>query len=130
MDWGVWHDYVRFIARRTIPRGLWSKFSPSDLAQETVWAVSRRPDRIPTRSRDEARASAALIGADYLCLEFRDLAIFIDDASRRRVTEILRRTRPEIILTAPPVDYIADHEMTSLLVRDACFAASCPKTCT
>src|SRR5262245_57450627 len=76
--------------------------------------------------RDEARASAALIGADYLCLEFRDLAIFNDDDSRRRVTEILRRTRPDIILTAPPVDYIADHEMTSLLVRDACFAASCP----
>ncbi len=36
------------------------------------------------------------------------------------------RTRPDLILTAPPSDYIADHEMTSLLVRDACFAASCP----
>jgi len=76
--------------------------------------------------REEARASAALIGAKYVCGEFRDLAIFNDDDSRRRVTEILRRTRPDIILTAPPVDYIADHEMTCLLVRDACFAASCP----
>ena len=76
--------------------------------------------------REEARASAALIGADYVCLEFRDLAIFNDDESRRRITEALRRIRPEIILTAPPADYIADHEMTSLLVRDACFAAPCP----
>ncbi len=76
--------------------------------------------------RDEARAAAALIEAEYHCLEFRDLAIFNDDESRRRVTELLRRARPDIILTAPPVDYIADHEMTSLLVRDACFAASCP----
>ena len=76
--------------------------------------------------REEARSAAALIGADYACLEFRDLAIFNDDESRRRVTEFLRRTRADIILTAPPVDYIADHEMTSLLVRDACFAASCP----
>lgn len=76
--------------------------------------------------REEASASAAIIGADYLCLEFRDLAIFNDDESRRRVTEALRRARPDIILTAPPVDYIADHEMTSLLVRDACFAAPCP----
>ena len=33
--------------------------------------------------RGEARASAALIGAEYLCLEFRDLAIFNDDDSRR-----------------------------------------------
>ena len=67
-----------------------------------------------------------MIGAEYVCLEFRDLAIFNDDESRRRVTEALRRVQPAIILTAPPADYIADHEMTSLLVRDACFAASCP----
>jgi LmbE family N-acetylglucosaminyl deacetylase len=80
--------------------------------------------------RGEARAAAALIGADCLCLEFRDLAIFNDDESRRRVTEVLRRTRPDLILTAPPVDYLCDHEMTSLLVRDACFGASCPNYAT
>jgi LmbE family N-acetylglucosaminyl deacetylase len=80
--------------------------------------------------RREAKESATLMGADYLCLEFRDLAIFNDDESRRRVTEVLRRVRPDLILTAPPVDYIADHEMTSLLVRDACFAASCPNYAT
>jgi N-acetylglucosamine malate deacetylase 1 len=39
--------------------------------------------------------------------------------------EALRRVDPAIILTAPPADYIADHEMTSLLVRDACFGATC-----
>ena len=41
--------------------------------------------------RAESRASAALIGAECLCLEFRDLAIFNDDESRRRVTEVVRR---------------------------------------
>ena len=76
--------------------------------------------------RDEARKSAVVMGAEYVCLEFRDLAIFNDDESRRRITEALRRIQPQIILTAPPADYIADHEMTSLLVRDACFAAPCP----
>lgn len=76
--------------------------------------------------REEARAAAGLIGAECLCLEFRDLAIFNDDESRRRVVEAVRRVAPDLILTAPPADYIADHEMTSLLVRDACFAASCP----
>jgi LmbE family N-acetylglucosaminyl deacetylase len=88
------------------------------------------PDAIAAIRRAEAAASAALIGADYLCLEFRDLAIFNDDESRRRVTEALRRTRPDVILTAPPSDYIADHEMTSLLVRDACFAAPAPNYAT
>jgi len=80
--------------------------------------------------RAEAKASASLIGAEYLCLEFRDLAIFNDDDSRRRVCEALRRTRPDLILTAPPIDYLCDHEMTSLLVRDACFGASCPNYAT
>ena len=80
--------------------------------------------------RGEARAAADLIGADYLCLEFRDLAIFNDDDSRRRVTEVLRRTRPDLVLTAPPVDYLCDHEATSLLVRDACFTAPIPNYAT
>jgi N-acetylglucosamine malate deacetylase 1 len=76
--------------------------------------------------RGEARAAADVIGANYLCLEFRDLAVFNDDDSRRRVVEALRRTRPDVILTAPPVDYLCDHEVTSVLVRDACFGAPIP----
>ena len=80
--------------------------------------------------REEAKAAADMIAADYLCLEFRDLAIFEDDDSRRRVVECLRRVRPEIVLTAPPNDYLRDHEVTSLLVREACFAASAPNYAT
>jgi N-acetylglucosamine malate deacetylase 1 len=30
------------------------------------------------------------------------------------------------VLTAPPVDYLCDHEAASALVRDACFAAPAP----
>ena len=71
-----------------------------------------------------------MIGAEYICLEFRDLAVFNDDESRRKVTEWLRRTRPDVVLTAPPVDYLCDHEMTSLLVRDACFCAPIPNYAT
>ena len=80
--------------------------------------------------RAEAKAASDLIGADCLCLEFRDLAIIDDDESRRRVVEALRRVRPAIILTAPPRDYHCDHEATSRLVRDACFAAPAPNYAT
>lgn len=83
------------------------------------------PNEIAAIRRKEAEAGAARIGADYLCAEFRDLSIYEDDASRRRVTSVLRRTQPDIILTAAPVDYHCDHEATSRLVRDACFAAPC-----
>lgn len=76
--------------------------------------------------REEQRQAAALLGADCECLEFRDLSVCFDNPSRQRVTECLRRTRPDIVITAPPVDYMPDHEQTSLLVRDACFNAPIP----
>jgi len=87
-------------------------------------------DEIAAIRRNEAQASATLLGADYTCLEFRDLAIVHDNDSRRRVTEVIRRTRPDLVITAPPVDYMSDHEVTSRLVRDACFNASCPNYAT
>lgn len=84
------------------------------------------PETIAGIRRGEAAAATALIGAAYRCLEFRDLAIFNDDLSRRRVVEFVRRMRPDLILTSYPVDYLCDHETTSLLVRDACFCAPAP----
>ena len=82
------------------------------------------PDQIAAIRRREAKASATLIGARYLCAEFRDLAVFNDDPSRRRVTEMLRRTRPELVLAASPVDYLSDHEAASSLVRDCCCSSA------
>lgn len=88
-------------------------------------------EEIAAIRRQEARDAARIIGAECHCLEFRDLSIVFDNDSRRRMTEFLRKTRPDIILTAPPVDYMHDHEITSALVRDACFNASVPnyRTC-
>lgn len=83
-------------------------------------------EEIARMRRAEAAKAAELIGAKYICAEFRDLAVFVDDASRRRVTAILRKTRPDIVLTASPIDYHCDHEATSTLVVDACFAAPAP----
>jgi LmbE family N-acetylglucosaminyl deacetylase len=102
-------------------------------AGHTITIVSMTPgdcgsaelpsDEIAAIRRTEAGSAAARIGAEYRCAEFRDLAIFNDDPSRRRVVEILRRTKPNIVITSAPVDYMCDHEATSSLVRDACFAA-------
>src|SRR5436853_3975074 len=84
------------------------------------------PEEIARVRRQEAANSAALIGARYMCVEMRDMAIFSDNASRRRVVQVLRQTRPQLVLTASPVDYLCDHEAASALVRDACFAAPAP----
>ena len=84
------------------------------------------PLQIAAVRRAEQQKAADLLGAECLCLEFRDLQIVVDNDSRRRVTEAVRKTRPDIVMTAPPIDYMSDHEMTSRLVRDACFNASAP----
>lgn len=88
------------------------------------------PAEISKIRRAEAQAAADLLDADYECLEFLDLSIIVDNDSRRRVTEALRRTRPDLVMTAPPTDYMCDHEATSRLVRDACFTAPIPNYAT
>lgn len=84
------------------------------------------PEEIAEIRRGEAARSAALLGAEYLCLGFRDLEICFDNDSRRAVIEAIRKVRPDMVITAPPVDYMPDHEETSRLVRDACFTAAVP----
>src|ERR1035437_343846 len=86
------------------------------------------PEEIAAVRRREAANAAALIGARYLCLEMRDLAIFPDDASRRRVTETLRKTRPDLVLTASPVDYLCGRKAARAWARPACSGAPAP-TC-
>jgi LmbE family N-acetylglucosaminyl deacetylase len=84
------------------------------------------PEAIAATRRREAMLAAQLIGARYLCAEFRDFAVFDDAPSRARVTEILRRTRPELILTASPEDPDCDHAASSALVRNSVAAAAAP----
>jgi LmbE family N-acetylglucosaminyl deacetylase len=74
----------------------------------------------------EASTAAALIGASYRCAGLPDLGVFNEDSARRRTVELTRSVAPDIIITAAPVDYHPDHEATSLLVRDACFAVTIP----
>ena len=83
-------------------------------------------EEIAAIRKGEAAEAAGLIGAKYVWGGFRDMAIFSDDASRRVVTGLLRDLRAEVVLTAAPSDYLSDHEATSQLVRDACFASSIP----
>jgi LmbE family N-acetylglucosaminyl deacetylase len=82
-------------------------------------------EEIAAARRNEAALAANKIGAvSYTCLEFADLDIVFDNESRRRVCTLLRSVDPDIVFTTPPVDYMFDHEITSKLVRDACFNAA------
>jgi LmbE family N-acetylglucosaminyl deacetylase len=84
------------------------------------------PEEIAAIRMAEAAAAAESIGASYRCAGFGDLSVFNDDTGRRKVCGLIREVRPQLVLTSSPVDYHCDHEATSILVRDACFAASVP----
>jgi LmbE family N-acetylglucosaminyl deacetylase len=76
--------------------------------------------------RKEAAASAKLLGAGYTFLGFDDLTIVYDETTKRRVSALLRQVRPDLVIAPSPVDYMADHEETSRIVREAAFASTVP----
>ena len=119
------HDDVEFQCAGTLAilKQLGCHITIATMTAGDCGSAELGPDEIAAIRRREAKSAADLLGADYLCLEFKDVLITIDTDARRRVTEAVRRARPDIILTAPPVDYMSDHEMTSRLVRDAAFNA-------
>jgi LmbE family N-acetylglucosaminyl deacetylase len=74
--------------------------------------------------RAEAEGAAAVIGAAYVSLGALDSEIFEDLESRTRVIELIRRARPDVVLTHGTSDYHADHRTTSRLVSHAAYSAT------
>jgi len=88
----------------------------------------------PTLSREairevrlkEAAASAAVLNGHYHYAGGCDLEVEYNQTYRQAATRVIREVDPLIVLTHPPMDYLADHEQTSLLVRNAAYIASVP----
>jgi N-acetylglucosamine malate deacetylase 1 len=121
-------DDIETLAAGTLAilAGLGHAITIATLTAGECGSVDDDPAETARIRRREAGEAAAMIGAAYHCAGLPDLGVFNDDASRRAVTELLRQAGPEIVITSAPADYHPDHEATSLLVRDACFAASAP----
>ncbi|MEI6168221.1 MAG: PIG-L deacetylase family protein [bacterium] len=88
----------------------------------------------PTLSREaiqvkrlgEAAASAKVLNGVYHYAGGCDLEIEYNSYCRKAATRIMREVDPEIVLTLPPTDYMADHELTSRLVQNAAYIAQVP----
>jgi len=74
----------------------------------------------------ECAASAAVLGGEYTWAGGEDLDIDFSRDLRAKVVDVIRKARPDAVITHPPADYMTDHEETSRLVRFACFAAPMP----
>ncbi len=76
--------------------------------------------------RREARKAAKLLGATWHPPLCRDLQIFYDDRTLRRLCALIREVDPAIILTHSPEDYMEDHCITARLTASAAFARGFP----
>ena len=65
----------------------------------------------------EARASAGVIGAELIWLGYPDGFLIDNEATRLRYIDLIRQTRPDMIITHDPVnDYHPDHNLTGLIL--------------
>jgi N-acetylglucosamine malate deacetylase 1 len=81
------------------------------------------PEELAEIRHQEARASSQWIGADLFWLGIEDERIFEDLDTRMLFVELIRKAKPDLILTHAPNDYHPDHRVVSRLVFDASFAS-------
>jgi LmbE family N-acetylglucosaminyl deacetylase len=89
-------------------------------------SVKHTRQEISNIRRNEAAASAKLLGGTYHCLECDDVFIMYDKPTLLKVIEWVRKVRPTLVFAPSPQDYFIDHENTSKLVRTACFSCGIP----
>ena len=93
------------------------------LTQGDKGSATLPPAEVAALRRQEAREAAELIGAELHCLEIPDGEVVVSLELRRRVVEVMRACRPDLVITHSPNDYMSDHNNTSRLVFEASFWA-------
>jgi LmbE family N-acetylglucosaminyl deacetylase len=79
------------------------------------------PKELAEIRRQEAENAAKIIGADFYWMGFVDEMLGIDIDTRLRFVEVIRKAKPDVILTHSPEDYHPDHRALNRLIFDASF---------
>lgn len=102
-------------------------------AGHAVGIVDLTAGEMGTRGSPELRAREAEQAAKVLGVEIRlnaglpDAHLVNDEASRVKVVEVIRQTRPRVVILPFPVGRHPDHRVASELGRDACYLAGLAK---
>ena len=84
------------------------------------------PKELAEIRHGEAQEAAQCIGAELYWMGFGDEMIQDDIPTRLSVAEVIRKARPDLILTHNPDDYHPDHRTVSRLVFAASFMSGLP----
>ena len=93
-----------------------------NLSSGNLGSVDRSSAAAARVRRKEAQTAARMLGAAWHAPFCRDLEIFYDTRTIRRVCAVVRDVAPGIILTHSPQDYMEDHVNTARLAVTAAFA--------
>ncbi len=80
-----------------------------------------------TRAAEADKAAKTLGVTIRLNAGMRDAHLENTEASRKRIVELIRRTRPRVVILPFPVGRHPDHRIASELGRDACYLAGLAK---
>ena len=80
-----------------------------------------------TRTAEADKAAKTLGVTIRLNAGMRDAHLENNEASRKRIVELIRRTRPRVVILPFPVGRHPDHRIASELGRDACYLAGLAK---
>jgi LmbE family N-acetylglucosaminyl deacetylase len=75
----------------------------------------------------EAEDAAKTLGAESVTMDIGDACVEAHDKLlRNKLTEVVRNTKADVIITHNPVDYMRDHEQASGLAVDVSFMTTIP----
>lgn len=83
-----------------------------------IGSATHTMEGIAAIRKEEGRKSAALIGAEFICLDYDDEMFFESKQARLAFIDLVRYCKADLILTHNPVDYNPDHELTSKIIND------------
>ena len=97
-----------------------------NIANGSCGSMTEDAGTLIRRRTAEARESAALLNAEFHEPLTNDLEIFYNEALLRRLSAIVRRVAPTILLLQSPDDYMEDHTCSSRLAVSAAFSRGMP----
>ncbi len=76
--------------------------------------------------KEEARKAAAVLDAEYFCLDGRDGFLYDTTEMRLKTIALIRRVQAGVVITHLPMDYHSDHRTTCNIVESAAMISSLP----
>lgn len=83
-------------------------------------------DELKEIRKKEADNSAEIIGAEIFHGDFPDLELYVNETSIKKGVNLIRRFKPDVVITHSPNDYQSDHRNTAKIMIDASYPASLP----